>query len=166
MTTSTQHPPIAFIGGGNMASAIIGGLIAQGHPANALSIVEPWDEQRARLNAQFPGVSVWPAAGAALEQAALLVALYQDKVGLDDAKRVLTSRPQKGWKDKKAMTDQMPVQVRTIQGLDAALDVKSSYFEAKLIAEVGDTRARLESVFVRGKDNKLVMLRRLSGGAE
>ncbi|MGE6097740.1 GspK family T2SS minor pseudopilin variant ExeK [Aeromonas salmonicida] len=100
------------------------------------------------------------------EQAALLVALYQDKVGLDDAKRVLTSRPQKGWKDKKAMTDQMPVQVSTIQGLDTALDVKSSYFEAKLIAEVGDTRARLESVFVRGKDNKLVMLRRLSGGAE
>ncbi|MBP8051379.1 MAG: GspK family T2SS minor pseudopilin variant ExeK, partial [Aeromonas sp.] len=100
------------------------------------------------------------------EQATLLVALYQDKIGLDDAKRVLTSRPQKGWKDKKAMTDQMPVQVSTIQGLDAALDVKSSYFEAKLIAEVGDTRARLESVFVRGKDNKLVMLRRLSGGAE
>ncbi|ASI24671.1 TPA: GspK family T2SS minor pseudopilin variant ExeK [Aeromonas salmonicida] len=100
------------------------------------------------------------------EQAALLVALYQDKIGLDDAKLVLTSRPQKGWKDKKAMTDQMPVQVSTIIGLDTALDVKSSYFEAKLIAEVGDTRARLESVFVRGKDNKLVMLRRLSGGAE
>ncbi len=30
------------------------------------------------------------------EQSALLVALYLDKVGLDDAKRVLTSRPQKG----------------------------------------------------------------------
>jgi general secretion pathway protein K len=31
---------------------------------------------------------------------------------------------------------------------------------------VGETRARLETVFQRGKDNKLVMLRRLSGGAE
>jgi general secretion pathway protein K len=100
------------------------------------------------------------------EQAALLVALYLDKVGLDDAKRVLTSRPQKGWKNKKEMTDQMPAQVSGILGLDAALDVKSSYFEAKLIAEVGDTRARLESVFFRGQDNKLVMLRRLNGGAE
>ncbi|KAL8181358.1 UNVERIFIED_CONTAM: hypothetical protein K2H54_000235 [Gekko kuhli] len=89
------------------------------------------------------------------EQSALLVALYLDKVGLDDAKRVLTSRPQKGWKNKKEMTDQMPLQVSSIPGLDAALDVKSSYFEARLIAEVGDTRARLESVFVRGKDNKL-----------
>ena len=30
------------------------------------------------------------------EQAALLVGLYQGKIGLDDAKRVLTSRPKKG----------------------------------------------------------------------
>lgn len=30
------------------------------------------------------------------EQSALLVALYLDKVGLDDAKRVLTSRPRRG----------------------------------------------------------------------
>ena len=48
-------------------------------------------------------------------------------------------------------------------------DVPSSIrrgVHAQLIAEVGDTRARLESVFFRGKDNKLVMLRRLNGGAE
>ena len=74
MNSSTHpHSPIAFNGGGNMASAIVGGLLRQGHLAGALHIVEPWDEQRARLNAQFPGVSVWPAAGAALEQAALVV---------------------------------------------------------------------------------------------
>ncbi len=51
---------ITFIGGGNMASAIVGGLLRQGHPAAALQIVEPWDEQRVRLAQQFPGVAVHP----------------------------------------------------------------------------------------------------------
>lgn len=100
------------------------------------------------------------------EQAALLVGLYQGKIGLDDAKRVLTSRPKKGWKNKREMTEQLQVQPGAITGLDGALDIKSSFFEARLLAEVGETRARLETVFQRGKDNKLVMLRRLSGGAE
>lgn len=100
------------------------------------------------------------------ERAALLVGLYQGKIGLDDAKQVLTNRPKKGWKEKKAMTDQLPVQPGAVTGLDAVLDIKSSYFEANLLAEVGDARARLKTVFQRGKDNKLVMLRRLSDGAE
>ncbi|WP_310596937.1 GspK family T2SS minor pseudopilin variant ExeK [Aeromonas aquatica] len=100
------------------------------------------------------------------ERAALLVGLYQGKISLDDAKQVLTSRPKKGWKEKKEMTDELPVQPGTITGLEAALDITSNYFEASLLAEVGDARARLKTVFQRGKDNKLVMLRRLNDGAE
>ncbi|MBA4252692.1 MAG: pyrroline-5-carboxylate reductase, partial [Comamonadaceae bacterium] len=50
---------------GNMASAIVGGLLRQGHPAAALQIVEPWDEQRVRLVQQFPGVAVYPEARSA-----------------------------------------------------------------------------------------------------
>ena len=64
---------IAFIGGGNMASAIIGGLVRQGHPVNALQVVEPWDEQRVKLTQQFPGMTVLPAASAELKPSDLVV---------------------------------------------------------------------------------------------
>ena len=54
----------------------------------------------------------------------------------------------------------------SVKGLKEALVVKSDFFEARVVAEVGDNRAWLESIFQRGKDNKLVMLRRLNSGAE
>ena len=68
-----QHSPLAFIGGGNMASAIIGGLIQQGLPASLIDVVEPYAPQRDKLRAQFPGVTVLEAAGAELARAGLVV---------------------------------------------------------------------------------------------
>jgi len=44
---------ISFIGGGNMAAALIGGLIGKGHAPAALGVVELQAEARARLAAQF-----------------------------------------------------------------------------------------------------------------
>jgi pyrroline-5-carboxylate reductase len=72
MNTST-HPIITFIGGGNMASAIIGGLIRQDHPASAIQVVEPWDEQRTRLAQQFAGMAVLETASPALQASGLVV---------------------------------------------------------------------------------------------
>lgn len=48
---------IAFIGGGNMARAIIGGLIAKGRQAAEILVVEPDVIARAKLSAQY-GVEV------------------------------------------------------------------------------------------------------------
>jgi pyrroline-5-carboxylate reductase len=72
-TPNQSREHIAFIGGGNMASAIIGGLRKRGMAAGRIQVVEPWDEQRARLHKQFPGVQVLENPGEALGNATLVV---------------------------------------------------------------------------------------------
>jgi pyrroline-5-carboxylate reductase len=65
-------PPIGFIGGGNMASAIIGGLIKRQVPAATFEVVEPQAEARERLRHDF-GIMAQAEAGAALERCGVLV---------------------------------------------------------------------------------------------
>ena len=73
MTTSTtHHDNIAFIGGGNMASAIIGGLLKRGAPASSIQVVEPFEEQRTKLSEKF-GVDVREGPSQHLASAALVV---------------------------------------------------------------------------------------------
>jgi len=68
----TDPQCIAFIGGGNMASAIIGGLLRSGQPRNTLLVVEPFEATRARLVSDF-GVTVHADAGDFLARAGLVV---------------------------------------------------------------------------------------------
>ena len=63
---------IAFIGGGNMASAIVGGLMAGGQPASSLIVVEPGSDQR-RLLAERFGIAALASADASLAKAGLVV---------------------------------------------------------------------------------------------
>jgi pyrroline-5-carboxylate reductase len=44
---------IAFVGGGNMASALIGGLLAGGGAAASVTVIEPLAAQRAELERRF-----------------------------------------------------------------------------------------------------------------
>lgn len=52
------HPHIAFIGGGNMAAAMIGGLRAAGIAATQLRVAEPFAERATWLRQQFAGITV------------------------------------------------------------------------------------------------------------
>ena len=65
MTASThidfQKVRLAFIGGGNMASAILGGLIRQGLAQSQVVVIEPFAETAAKLQTEF-GVEVHAAA--------------------------------------------------------------------------------------------------------
>ncbi len=63
---------VAFIGGGNMASALIGGLLRSGCAAADIVVVEPVESQRAKLQQAF-GVQPLAAASARLAQAATVV---------------------------------------------------------------------------------------------
>ena len=77
MTTSNPRnnhsdQNIAFIGGGNMASAIIGGLLKRGMATSRIQIVEPFEEQRIKLRQQF-GIESNFGTGSFLTSAAVVV---------------------------------------------------------------------------------------------
>jgi len=51
--TPSALPPVAFIGGGNMARALIGGMLRGGAAAGSIHVAEPWLPNREGLAAEF-----------------------------------------------------------------------------------------------------------------
>ncbi len=69
---SGMNTHIAFIGGGNMASALISGLLGKGLSTAQIDVVEPFDEARQKLKTSF-NIYAQPVPGAGLARADLVV---------------------------------------------------------------------------------------------
>ncbi|HEY5900134.1 MAG TPA: pyrroline-5-carboxylate reductase [Burkholderiales bacterium] len=63
---------IAFLGGGNMASALIGGLVAKGFDARSICVIEVSPAARERLAAKYP-LHIATAPDAVVQKAEVLV---------------------------------------------------------------------------------------------
>ncbi len=77
--------PIAFIGGGNMASALIGGLRSSGHAPAAILVIEQLAEQRHKLTERY-GVRTRAAPDAELAAASLVVWAVKPQAFVDAAR--------------------------------------------------------------------------------
>lgn len=71
--------PIAFIGGGNMARSLIGGLVARGFAASDIRVAEPVEALRSDLQRDF-GVVCFDNANAAAEGSALWLLAVKPQV--------------------------------------------------------------------------------------
>ncbi len=69
---AARTPVIAFIGGGQMASALAGGLLKSGWQADRILVVEPFEAQREKVSATL-GVKALAAADASVSSADVVV---------------------------------------------------------------------------------------------
>lgn len=74
-----SQPHLAFIGGGNMARSLIGGLVRRGHAPSRISVSEPQAAAREALAAEF-GVAVHAGNAEAAQGAGLLVLAVKPQV--------------------------------------------------------------------------------------
>ncbi|MBX2825425.1 MAG: pyrroline-5-carboxylate reductase [Gammaproteobacteria bacterium] len=75
----TQQQNIVFIGAGNMASSIIGGLVNQGTPAQSITVTDAVEAQRLSVAEKF-GVNAVPENAAAATSADVIVLAVKPNV--------------------------------------------------------------------------------------
>lgn len=90
--TKPMFPHITFIGGGNMAASLIGGLIADGCPARHITVAEP-DASRLALLQQDFGVNTGSDNNLAMASAQVVVLAVKPQI-LQGVCRLLGNRAQ------------------------------------------------------------------------
>lgn len=86
-TPLSRSERIAFFGGGNMASAMIGGLIKQGMTALNIVVVEPFEATRAKLLSDF-GINALAEPSDALSTAGLIIWAVKPQVFKEAAAQI------------------------------------------------------------------------------
>jgi len=77
---TTHNDSICFIGGGNMAASIIGGLVADGRAPEGIIVADPSAETLAGLAARWPGLRTTADNHAAAADAGILVLAVKPQV--------------------------------------------------------------------------------------
>ena len=92
-----DYGKVAYVGGGNMARALAGGMLAAGYEASHLWISEPAAEQRSRLVEELPGAVIVENNAEAVRDAECVLLAVKPQILADVCKPlahiVQTSRP-------------------------------------------------------------------------
>ncbi|CAO3619296.1 unnamed protein product [Mucor hiemalis] len=80
VSASNNTPTIAFIGGGNMAEAVMGGLYSSGHPHNKLRFSEPLEERMQYMKSKYPEVMATKDNDACVEGADIVILAVKPQV--------------------------------------------------------------------------------------
>lgn len=82
-----QAPHIAFVGGGNMAASMLGGLIESGHPAERISAADPFPDSLQRLRAIAP-IAMFHDNAAAVSGADIIILAVKPQVMAEAANSI------------------------------------------------------------------------------
>lgn len=123
---------IAFIGGGNMAMSLVGGLVESGHPAASIIVSEPDEAKRSDLEARF-GIATTPDNHAAVEKSDAVVLAVKPQVMAEAV----------GGATAQAMRERNPLVISIAAGIRLAQLLEWLDYDATLVRTMPNTPALL-----------------------